>query len=198
MVIISGVSEKQSRAILEAVARAAKLSDDELPTRDRNERPDAQLDAVAGLLGVVANARAADHDISRTYLVARDDLFQLAAWWLRRDESAPPEMPLLTDWRRELLGQELLDLLDGKLSLVFDKTPNPPAIKVRGAEHRVLEMCAKESWLRRCKRFACFSTGAKSRSMAWRRFRKAGALWFRCAAFLKRWALTSSSMRRRN
>ena len=131
---ISGVSEKQSRAILEAVARAAKLSDDELPTRDRNERPDAQLDAVAGLLGVVANARAADHDISRTYLVARDDLFQLAAWWLRRDESAPPEMPLLTDWRRELLGQELLDLLDGKLSLVFDKTPNSPAIKVKREE----------------------------------------------------------------
>ena len=128
---ISGVSEKQARAILEAVARAAKLSEDELPTRDRNERPDAQLDAVAGLLGVVANARAADNDISRTYLVARDDLFKLAAWWLRRDDSEAPDIALLQDWRRELLGQELLDLLDGKLSLVFDKTPNSPAIKVK-------------------------------------------------------------------
>jgi ribonuclease D len=128
---ISGVSEKQARAILDAVARAAALNEDELPTRERGERPDPQLDAVAGLLGVVANARAADNDISRTYLVARDDLFQLAAWWLRRDGSEAPQIPLLQDWRRELLGQELLDLLDGKLSLVFDKTPNAPAIRVK-------------------------------------------------------------------
>ena len=98
----------------------------------RLERPDAQLDAVAGLLGVVANARAADHDISRTYLVARDDLFKLAAWWLRRDNSDAPKVPILADWRRELLGQELLDLLAGKLSLVFDKTPNAAAIRVKG------------------------------------------------------------------
>lgn len=130
---ISGVSEKQARAIIEAAARAAQLEESALPTRERNERPDAQLDAVAGLLGVVANARAADNDISRTYLVARDDLFALAAWWLRRDETAPPELALLQDWRRELLGQELLDLLDGKLSLVFDKTPDAPAIKVKSS-----------------------------------------------------------------
>jgi hypothetical protein len=29
-----------------------------------------------------------------------------------------------------LLGQELLDLLGGKLHLAFDATPNKPAIKV--------------------------------------------------------------------
>jgi ribonuclease D len=101
-----------------------------LPPGRRGERPDPQLDAVAGLLGVVAGARAADHDISRTYLAAREQLTTLAAWWLKRDGSPPPDLALLTDWRRELLGQELLDLLDGKLHLAFDATPNMPAIKV--------------------------------------------------------------------
>jgi ribonuclease D len=125
-----GVSEKQSRALLDAIARAVALGENELPAKNYTERPDAQLDAVAGLLGVVANARAADHDISRTYLAPRDDMLALAAWWLRRDNSTPPELALLQDWRRELLGQELLDLLAGKSSLVFDNTPNAPAIKV--------------------------------------------------------------------
>jgi ribonuclease D len=125
-----GVSEKQSRAILEAVERAAALSNDDLPQRNSGERPDPQLDAVAGLLNVVSQARAADHDISRTYLAPRDDMFTLAAWWLRRDGSEPPELPLLQDWRRELLGQELLDLLSGRLLLALDNTPNQPAVKV--------------------------------------------------------------------
>ncbi|HEX8237303.1 MAG TPA: ribonuclease D [Abditibacteriaceae bacterium] len=125
-----GVSDKQARVLLEAVERASKLTDKELPPGRRGERPDPQLDAVAGLLGVVAGARAADHDISRTYLAAREQLTTLAAWWLKRDGSPPPDLALLTDWRRELLGQELLDLLDGKLHLAFDATPDKPAIKV--------------------------------------------------------------------
>jgi ribonuclease D len=125
-----GMSEKQARALLDAIARAAALSENELPAKNHGDRPDPQLEAVAGLLGVVANARAADNDISRTYLAPRDDMFALAAWWLRRDNSTTPELALLQDWRRELLGQELLDLLAGKSSLVFDNTPNAPAIKV--------------------------------------------------------------------
>ena len=127
---ISGVSERQARTLLESIERALSLNENELPAKNGGERPDAQLEAVAGLLGVVANARAADHDISRTYLAPRDDVFALANWWLRRDNSPAPELPLLGDWRRELLGQELLDLLDGKAALVFDKTPNAPAIRV--------------------------------------------------------------------
>ncbi len=125
-----GVSEKQARILIEGIERALSLSDNELPTKNSGERPDPQFEAVVGLLGVVANARAADNDISRTYLAPRDDVSQIASWWLKRDGSATPELPLLQDWRRELLGQELLDLLSGKLALVFDATPNAPAIRV--------------------------------------------------------------------
>lgn len=130
---VAGVSEKQARAFLDSIEAALALPEDELPTKNSGERPDPQFDAVVGLLGVVANARAGDNDISRTYLAPRDDVSQLASWWLKRDNATPPQIALLEDWRCELLGQELLDLLDGKLSLVFDKTPNAPAIKVRGA-----------------------------------------------------------------
>jgi ribonuclease D len=87
-----GVSDKQARALLEAVERARKLTDKELPPGRRGERPDPQLDAVAGLLGVVAGARAADHDISRTYLARARQLTTLAAWWLKRDGSPPARL----------------------------------------------------------------------------------------------------------
>ena len=131
---ISGVSEKQARALLEGIERALTLTENELPAKNSGERPDPQFEAVVGLLGVVSNARAADNDISRTYLAPRDDVSQLASWWLKRDDSPTPEIALLQDWRRELLGQELLDLLNGQLALVFDKTPNAPAIRVTKPE----------------------------------------------------------------
>ncbi len=125
-----GMSDKQSREILDAIERALALTNNELPERNSGERPDPQLDAVAGLLGVVTGARAADHDISRSYLAPRDQIFALAAWWLRRDGSTPPDLDLLKDWRRELLGEELLDILQGKLSLALDATPGKPAVRV--------------------------------------------------------------------
>ncbi len=124
-----GLSDKQTREIMAAIERAAALSQNELPRRDVGERPDPQLEAVAGMLGVVAGARAADHDISRTYLSPRDQLFALAAWWLRRDGTPPPDLPLLHDWRHELLGRELLDLLAGRLALRFNPTPGQVAIR---------------------------------------------------------------------
>jgi len=126
---VGGMAEKHARALLEAAGRAVALPNDELPQAARGERPDEQQDAVAGLLGVVIAARAADDEISRSYLAPRDQVNTLAAWWLRRDGSAPPDIALLADWRREIVGDELLDLLDGKLALIFDNTPGKAAIK---------------------------------------------------------------------
>jgi ribonuclease D len=122
--------EKHARELMAAVERAAQLPQAALPERNYNERPDPQTDAVAGLLGVVAGARAAEHDISRTYLAPRDQIFALAAWWLRRDGTPPPDLALLEDWRRELLGAELLDILQGRLVLALDATPDQPPIRV--------------------------------------------------------------------
>ena len=125
-----GVSEKQSAALLQAIERAAALPDAQLPKRDNFEKPDPQLDAVVALLGVVVGARAADNDISRTYLAPRDQINELAAWWLRRDGSETPDLPLLSDWRREIVGEELLQLLTGQRVLALDATPGQPAVRV--------------------------------------------------------------------
>jgi ribonuclease D len=128
-----GMPESQARVFVTSLQRAAQLSNEELPERIFNERPDPQTDNVAVLLGVVAQARAQENDIARPYLAPRDQVTTLAAWWLKRDGSPPPNVDVLTDWRRELLGNELMDILQGRRALVLDNSSETP-IKVIGLQ----------------------------------------------------------------
>jgi len=131
---ITNLSEAHARELIAALQRAAQLPPDQWPERAYNERPDPQTDNVAALLGIVTQLRAGEHDISRTYLAPRDQLMALASWWLRHaklgDATPPPDLPLLQDWRRELLGAELLELLEGRLALALDTTPEQPPLQV--------------------------------------------------------------------
>ena len=129
-----GVREAQSREILAAIERGLNVPDDQLPQRADREIHDPQHDAVTTLLGSIAGARAGDNDIARPYLAPRESINDLASWWLRRNDAPEPDLPLLRDWRRELLGQELLELLAGKRSVVFDRTPGAPAIRTSTVE----------------------------------------------------------------
>lgn len=124
---IRGVSPTvldNARDFLDAVKRAAALPEELLPEEfTLSDRPDSQTDAVASLLGVVAQVRSSEQDISRSYLAPRDQLVALAAWWMRRDpaiESPLPDLPVLRDWRFEIVGRELLDILAGKIAVALD------------------------------------------------------------------------------
>lgn len=136
-----GLAQSASNELLDALERAANLPMEELPERSFSERPDARTESVAALLGTLAQLRASEQDISRAYLAPRDQLLALAAWWLRPasegERDILPDLPLLSDWRRELLGSELLQFLNGKLGLACDpdardKPGDHPVIKVQG------------------------------------------------------------------
>ena len=109
-----------------AAGRAGQLKDDELPDAANGERPDAAVDNIAVLLGIVAGQRADEQEIARNYLAPRDQLLALASWCIKRgDGSTPvPDVPILSGWRREILGGELLELLDGKLTIGIDPQTN--------------------------------------------------------------------------
>jgi ribonuclease D len=128
------LSNEHTRKLMEAVEIAEALAPEMLPEKNNSERPDVRIEGVTTMLGVVAQARALEHDISRTYLAPRDQLQTLASWWLRGEGDLPP-LELLRDWRRDLLGAELLDLLDGKLALALDgaaarNSPDAPVVRV--------------------------------------------------------------------
>jgi ribonuclease D len=127
---MTSIGTERMREFLAALKRAEQVPEDQLPELNTGQRPHPQLEAVTGLLGVVAQLRAAEHDVSRTYLASREQLAALATWWLRGGSTPPPDIPLLSDWRRELLGNELLDLLQGRLAVPLDATPKQPAVCV--------------------------------------------------------------------
>ena len=137
---LPSISNTQSNELLAALERAANLPPEAFPERTFAERPDSRVESVAALLGIVAQMRASQHDISRSYLASREQLTALSAWWLNheRDEqnedAAPPDLAILHDWRHELLGAELLQFLAGRLALTLDETaraaPDEPIIRV--------------------------------------------------------------------
>jgi ribonuclease D len=66
------------------------------------------------LLGALVRSRSRVHRVAPEVLTNADELERMASG--KRDG-----MAVLSGWRLDLLGKELLDLLDGRLSLVIHR-----------------------------------------------------------------------------
>ena len=105
---------RRGEELLALVRRARELPPDpaEAETRPPPPRPeDAPLIALAEAL---LRARAREAGLAYELLAARADLQAIVAAWRTGEEA---DVRTLRGWRRELVGQELLELLDGRVSL---------------------------------------------------------------------------------
>ena len=111
---IRGVSDKAGKGaqkgIAEAVKRGLDVPDDQLPSLAKKRRPQGDVDGAVDLMVAVVRARARERGVAMPLLASREDLERLACG--EREAS-----PLLEGWRREMVGDELVRLLDGELSL---------------------------------------------------------------------------------
>jgi ribonuclease D len=111
---IRGVAEKAGKGaqkgIAEAVARALAVPDDALPSLAKRRRPQGDVDGAVDLMVEVTRARAREHGVAMPLLASREDLERLASG--EREAS-----PLLEGWRRKMVGDELVKLIDGGLAL---------------------------------------------------------------------------------
>jgi len=101
--------KRRGEAILEAIARgreAEPISRDEV--RGRSESGDAPLIALAEAL---LRARSLDAGLAYELIASRAELEQIVA--AARRHEPEPEVRTLTGWRRELVGDDLADLLTG-------------------------------------------------------------------------------------
>ncbi len=114
---VRGVQDKLSKGahnhVIEAVRVGLALAEEELPLIERQPRLHNDTEGAADLMAALVRIRAKEHGVAVPLLAARKDLDRLAAG--EREGNA-----LLEGWRREMIGKELTDLLDGRIALSIE------------------------------------------------------------------------------
>jgi len=121
------------RALLFAVSTGANLAPEQWPVLGSGRRPRRDVSAAVDLMSALVRLRAHEAGIATTLLASRGQLEALALAVDPGSEFEPgsgpgsgpgacadEESPLLQGWRRELIGQELLQLLRGNLVMSLD------------------------------------------------------------------------------
>ena len=105
----AAVVERWGGEILAVVARAEQ--EGPMPPEAQGVRVDAAAEALADLLGCLVRVRAKERGIAPTQLATRAQLERLAS------EGEFSEAAVLQGWRREVVGDDLLALREGRLRL---------------------------------------------------------------------------------
>lgn len=105
---------KRSEEIIEVVRRGAERPSEPLPSPTRGVAPDSRDAPLIALSEALVRARASEAGLAYELLASRADLQSIVAG---ERMGKPAEVRTLEGWRRELVGEELLDLLDGRVSL---------------------------------------------------------------------------------
>lgn len=111
---IRGVADKLPKSaypgLLAAVAEGKAVRDEDLPRLDKRRRRPVDIDGVVDLVAALVRMRARQHGVAVSLLASRDDIEEVVSG--QRDSAA-----LLEGWRRTLVGEEVLELLDGQIAL---------------------------------------------------------------------------------
>jgi ribonuclease D len=106
---------RRGEELLKVVADARQLPPEEAPREARPPAPRAEDAPLIALSEALLRARAREAHLAYELLAARADLQAIVAAWRARAPEA--DVRTLRGWRRELVGEELLALLDGRISL---------------------------------------------------------------------------------
>ncbi|HYM45142.1 MAG TPA: HRDC domain-containing protein [Solirubrobacteraceae bacterium] len=104
----------RGRDLLQAVRRGCELEPQALPHQDRPPAPDPDDTPLIALAEALVRARAREAGLAYELLAARADLQAIVAAGRAGEEA---DVRTLRGWRRELVGNELLELLGGRVSL---------------------------------------------------------------------------------
>jgi ribonuclease D len=106
---------KRGDELLALVRSAREQPPEEAPREARPPAPSPQDAPLIALAEALLRARAREANIAYELLAARADLQAIVAAW--RTGAPEGDVRTMRGWRRELVGAELLELLDGRISL---------------------------------------------------------------------------------
>ncbi len=110
-----GSLRRQGAELLEAVRRAGERTPQPLPPDSRPPAPDPDDAPLIALAEALVRARAREAGLAYELLAAKADLQAIVA--THREGQGEADVRTLSGWRREVVGSELLELLDGRVSL---------------------------------------------------------------------------------
>jgi ribonuclease D len=108
-------SARAAEQVLQAVRRGSERPPDAAPADRRPPLPKPEDAPLVALAEALLRSRAREAGLAYELLASRADLQAVVT--ARRDGSGEADVRTLRGWRRELVGAELLQLLDGELSL---------------------------------------------------------------------------------
>lgn len=108
------ITTRDARVLIELVSAALDSSPEAWPEMTQLSRNERNVDANVDLLMAIVRLRARDYDIAIPTLANHADLIKIA-------RGHYDDVDVLKGWRRELIGNELIDLLEGRLTLSIEK-----------------------------------------------------------------------------
>jgi ribonuclease D len=111
----AGSLRRRGSELLDAVHRGSERIPEALPQDHRPPPPDPADAPLIALSEAFVRSRAREAELAYELLAARADLQAIVA--ARRVGDPEADVRTLRGWRRELVGSDLLELLDGRISL---------------------------------------------------------------------------------
>ncbi|NOT94697.1 MAG: ribonuclease D [Nitrospira sp.] len=111
--------DRHGEQLLATITSALALPPSAWPEVPRERKPDPESTGIVELLQAVLKARAAEQGIAPTMLATSSDLQTLVE---AKQNRSTLDVPILRGWRRQLVGDLLLQVLDGAVTIKVDRT----------------------------------------------------------------------------
>lgn len=115
---VRGLSNKLSsrdvNQLLEAVRKGKELPQSQWPKLARSSKGEVEAEGSVELLSSLLEVRAQENDVAAPLIATHSDLSKLV-------RGHREGLPLLEGWRYEIVGRELVDLLEGHLAIYLEK-----------------------------------------------------------------------------
>lgn len=112
--MVRGVSErlstKDARTVVSLMVAALDSPPDAWPEPERGGRNEPNVDSQIDLMTVLVRLRSKENNVAFPTLASHDDLMRIA-------RGHREGVDLLRGWRRAIVGEELIDLLEGRIAL---------------------------------------------------------------------------------
>jgi ribonuclease D len=119
--------ERNGEQLIATISASLALPPSAWPHVPRERKPEPESIGLVELLQAVLKARAAEAEIAPTLLATSADLQALVE---AKEQHRTPDMPVLRGWRRDLIGDLFLQILDGRVRVSVD--PDKGILRMSG------------------------------------------------------------------